>query len=201
MLQVLRVDSPTALATIREAALPTAAPVGSSLDVDLEVSGSNPVTLKARTRTSDAAATDAWQLQTSDGSARALTAPGLAGMHAYLSRSAPHSITLTTTELTATAVTTPTPPILPTPPTPTGAGSAPVGLTSYAVPSGAMFVATTGRDTNPGSSSAPKRTMGAAIAAAPARGTIVIRGGTHHESVIVPSSKPLTIQSYPREAV
>lgn len=201
LLQLLRADSPTALATIKETVLPATAPVNSSLDIDLQVNGSNPVTLKARTRTSGAAVTDAWQLQATDGSAQALTGAGLTGMQAYLSRSAPRSVVLSTTELTGTPSTAVAPPPPPAPPTSSGAGSAPIGSTSYPVPAGAVFVSTSGRDSDSGSLGAPKRTVTAAISAARAGGTIVIRGGTYYESVVVPSSKPLTIQSYPREAV
>jgi len=40
-----------------------------------------------------------------------------------------------------------------------------------------------------------------AIDHAPSGSTIVVRGGTYHESVVVPVGKRLTIQSYPKEAV
>lgn len=80
-------------------------------------------------------------------------------------------------------------------------GSATVGSAAYAVPAGAVFVATTGSDSNAGSAAAPKRTIGAAVAAAPAHGTVVLRGGVYHESVTIPAAKPLTVQAYPQEAV
>ncbi|WP_406832165.1 right-handed parallel beta-helix repeat-containing protein [Pedococcus sp. KACC 23699] len=59
----------------------------------------------------------------------------------------------------------------------------------------------TGYDSDPGSVTAPKRSIGAAIAAAPSGGTVVLRGGTYHESVTIPSGKAVTVQSYPGEVV
>jgi parallel beta-helix repeat protein len=81
------------------------------------------------------------------------------------------------------------------------AGSVPVGSSAYPVPAGAIFVAPSGDDSAPGSESRPLRTLSRAIALASAGATIVLRAGTYHEFVIVPSSKTLTIQSYPHEAV
>ncbi|TFV86606.1 right-handed parallel beta-helix repeat-containing protein [Blastococcus sp. CT_GayMR16] len=81
------------------------------------------------------------------------------------------------------------------------AGSATVGSTSYAVPAGAFHVSPSGNDSASGSASAPWRTLARAVAAAPAGSTVVLRGGTYHESVTVPTGKRLTIQAYPREAV
>ena len=82
-----------------------------------------------------------------------------------------------------------------------GAGSAAVGSTSYAPPSGAKFVSTSGSNTASGSAGSPWRTLGHAIAKAPYGATIVLRRGTYHESVSIPSGKRLTVQSYPGEAV
>ncbi|MGO7983938.1 DUF1565 domain-containing protein, partial [Rhizobium johnstonii] len=63
------------------------------------------------------------------------------------------------------------------------AGSRDPGDASYAVPAGALFVATDGDDTADGSLENPFRTIGAAIAAAKPGGTIVVRAGDYHESV------------------
>lgn len=78
-----------------------------------------------------------------------------------------------------------------------GAASAP----SYTVPSGAIVVSTTGSNSNAGTSSAPLRTLGAAIAKASSGRTIVLRRGSYGEEVTVPSNKTLTIQNWPGEAV
>lgn len=79
-------------------------------------------------------------------------------------------------------------------------GALPIGSTTYPVPTANVkFVATSGNDTAAGSQAAPYRTLAKALSAVPAGGTIVVRAGTYHESVIV--TKAVTIQAYPREAV
>ncbi|MBF4620715.1 right-handed parallel beta-helix repeat-containing protein [Clavibacter sp. VKM Ac-2542] len=83
----------------------------------------------------------------------------------------------------------------------TGAGSAPVGSTSYAVPSDAVFVAPNGSNGGSGSKSSPYATIQKAVDAAPAGRTVVVRAGSYHESVVMPQGKALTLQSYPGEKV
>jgi parallel beta-helix repeat protein len=80
------------------------------------------------------------------------------------------------------------------------AGAPAIGAASYAIPAGAVSGSTTGSDSAPGSAAGPVRTIARALALAPAGGTVVLRGGTYHETVTI-SSKKVTIQSYPREAV
>ncbi|WP_192808676.1 right-handed parallel beta-helix repeat-containing protein [Actinomadura montaniterrae] len=80
-------------------------------------------------------------------------------------------------------------------------GAAPVGSTAYPVPPGAVFVAPGGDDQAAATRQAPLRTLGAAVAKAPVGGTIVLRGGTYHESVKVPEGRHVTIQSAPHEVV
>ncbi|MFC4911004.1 right-handed parallel beta-helix repeat-containing protein [Actinomadura gamaensis] len=82
-----------------------------------------------------------------------------------------------------------------------GAGSLPVGRTAYKVPRGAVIVAPNGSDGASGTSSAPLRTIAAAISRAPDGGTIVLRRGVYHESVTVPDGRRLKIQAHPGEAV
>lgn len=81
------------------------------------------------------------------------------------------------------------------------AGAQPLGTTSYPVPSQALFVSATGSDAGAGTQSAPLRTVGAAIAKAPSGSTVVLRAGSYHESVTLPTNKQLTIQNYPGEKV
>lgn len=81
-----------------------------------------------------------------------------------------------------------------------GSGSAAVGSTAYPVPAGAVFVAPNGSDGAAGGSTAPLRTVAAAIAKAPSGATIVLRSGGYHESVTIPVGKRLTVQAYPNEA-
>ena len=91
----------------------------------------------------------------------------------------------------------------PQPPQEAGAsgsrGSMIVGSTSYPIPSGAIFVSPSGSDGASGSQAAPLRTLAEALRRAPAGATVVLRGGVYHESVVV--KRPMTIQSYPGEAV
>lgn len=82
-----------------------------------------------------------------------------------------------------------------------GAGSTPVGSTSYAIPERAVFVAPWGDDSASGRADNPVRTVTRALRSTPWGGTIVVRGGTYHESVVMPHEHPVTIQSYPGEAV
>ncbi len=81
-----------------------------------------------------------------------------------------------------------------------GAGAAPLGTTAYAVPANAHFVAPTGNDAAKGSQAKPWRTLHHAVAAAPSGSTIVLRAGIYREGATI-SSKRLTLQPYPHEAV
>lgn len=94
----------------------------------------------------------------------------------------------------------PTPSSEPDQPTAFG-GAAPLGATSYPYPADARFVAPSGSDTAPGTLAAPFRTVGRAIAVASSGQTIVLRAGTYHESVVIPTGKTLTLQPYPKEVV
>jgi parallel beta-helix repeat protein len=75
-----------------------------------------------------------------------------------------------------------------------------VGSTQYTVPSGAIIVSPTGNDSAAGTQSAPLRTLGAAVGRARSGSTIVLRGGSYHESVVFPPDKRIVLQSWPREA-
>jgi trimeric autotransporter adhesin len=77
-----------------------------------------------------------------------------------------------------------------------------VGSTSYAIPFGAIFVdGTNGSSSGSGTITSPLKTMEAAVALARSGQTIVIRAGVYNETVTIPSTKSLTIQAYPKEAV
>ncbi len=82
-----------------------------------------------------------------------------------------------------------------------GFGAPALGSTSYPVPAGAHFVAPDGDDTAAGTSAAPWRTLGRAVAAAPSGSTIVLREGTYRESVEIPATKRLTLQPASGEEV
>ena len=77
------------------------------------------------------------------------------------------------------------------------AGSAPLGSTSYAAPSNAVYVAPWGSDSASGSTGSPVRTITKAIAVAPTGGTVVLRAGQYNETVQI--YKQVTIQNYPGE--
>ena len=106
-----------------------------------------------------------------------------------------------------TAAVPPEPPVDPVvPPEPpvdpvSSAGSVPVGSADYPVPANAVFVTADGSRTGSGTSASPFGSLAYGIEKASAGSTIVMRGGTYHESTTVPFFKKLTIQSYPKEAV
>jgi parallel beta-helix repeat protein len=79
-------------------------------------------------------------------------------------------------------------------------GGAPLGSAVYPIPSRAYYVSTTGKDTNPGTKTAPFRTLGKAVASVPSGSTIVMRAGTYRESVTW-YGKALTIEPAPDETV
>ncbi len=78
--------------------------------------------------------------------------------------------------------------------------TAPLGSTVYD-PSGGRFVSVSGDDRASGSEGAPWRTLGHAVAVSPSGSKIVLREGTYRESVEIPVSKALTVQSFPGETV
>ena len=122
------------------------------------------------------------------------------------------------------APTTPTTPTSPpttttAPPTsttaPVGSGAGALGLdrsgrtvpdSSYPVPGGAVFLATSGSDDNPGTQGRPVYSLGRALALVPSGGTIVARGGVYRDWYAAGDrpktvSKPFTLQAFPHEQV
>lgn len=110
----------------------------------------------------------------------------------------------------------PVPPVTPAPPAASPDGQVPIvkypgkrgdvgaaapGTQNYPVPAGAIFVATNGRDTNPGTSSRPVATVAQALQLVKNNGTVVMRGGNYHESVFVIPRTGVKIQPYLREKV
>lgn len=80
------------------------------------------------------------------------------------------------------------------------AGSAVVGSTDYPIPAGSLYVSPTGSDSGSGSLASPFATVQHAVNVATTGQTIVLRGGSYNQSVTIPATKTLTIQSYPGEA-
>jgi parallel beta-helix repeat protein len=192
--------------------------------VRVQVTGVSPTTIRTRVWQASAAEPTAWTATVTDGAAGWQAAGGV-GLDGYLSRSSvPLSLQVDDVAVTGAAPTGPAPggepppvvpPVVEEPEQPqqppaagastaratSAAGAVAVGSAAYPVPSGAYLVSPSGNDAAGGSASAPWRTLGRAVAAAPSGATVVLRAGTYHESVTVPSGKRLTIQAYPGEAV
>ena len=90
--------------------------------------------------------------------------------------------------------------LLPGPVAAAGSERLAVKLTSYPIPQVALFVSPGGDDRQAGSIARPFRTVSAAIRAAAAGSTIVIRQGTYREA-LPDLTKPLTLQPFPGETV
>jgi parallel beta-helix repeat protein len=92
-------------------------------------------------------------------------------------------------------------PTAPTTTTADGRGTE-LGSTAFPVPPDALFVdVRSGYDGAPGTRERPLRTVRTAIERAGTGGTVVLREGVYHESVVVPPSKTLAIQAHPGETV
>ena len=198
--------------------------------VRLQVTGAAPTSVRAKVWPATSAEPSDWTTTATDNASGWQVAGGV-GLDSYLSRNSVPlglrvddvSVNRTAAAGAVAAATPPAPippapqPPAPQPPADTGtpstqgaattgratdsAGSMPVGSTRYSVPSGATFVSPSGDDGADGSQSGPWRTLGKAVAATPSGGTVVMRAGTYHESVTIPTGKKLTVQSYPGEAV
>jgi hypothetical protein len=80
-------------------------------------------------------------------------------------------------------------------------GAAAPGSVSYPVPSNSLFVAPNGSDSNPGTKAKPLKSIERAVELSKAGGTVVLRGGSYHQSVFVTPRTDLTIQPYLDEEV
>ncbi|MFE4467808.1 right-handed parallel beta-helix repeat-containing protein [Leifsonia sp. NPDC056824] len=226
-LTIVRVNGSTQTTVAPEVGIAGGLKAGSAVQLQFQATGSNPVHLQARAWVAGAAQ-PGWQLTADDSSSTRLSGAGSIGAWSYLSGATPvQSVqfdALTASALTAVVATpapapTPTPTTAPAPSVPapgpapaaspsidtTGTrfttGSAPIGSTSYPVPSGAIVVSPSGSDSAAGTLAAPYATVQKALNAAPSGATIVLRQGSYHESLTVPGSKKLTVQSYPKETV
>jgi hypothetical protein len=207
VLAVERVDgSAAAVSTLGTAVAPFTVAGSQYLSVRFDVSGTSPVALSGRVWVRGTTEPSPL-VSVQDSSAQRVTAAGGTGLWSYVSGSSQAATVKfdnyavsTTGATTPTPPTPPTPPAPPTPTTPPTAGSATVGSTSYPVPSGAVVVSPSGSDSAAGTPAAPVRTIARAAAIARSGSTIVLRGGSYHESVMLPREKALTVQSYPGEA-
>lgn len=177
------------------------------LTLRLEARGTQEVSLRGSAWTSGKASA-APSISFSDSTSGRIARAGGVAAWAYLSGSSQATVasftSFTATRFVAEAV-DPTPVPAPSPAPATGssdaAGSLPVGKANYAVPDGAVFVARTGSDQADGKKTTPYKTIAKAVNSAGAGSTIVVRGGSYHESLMITKGKRLTIQAYPGEAV
>lgn len=175
---------------------------GQTAHVELRATGSSTVELSARAWLKGTSR-PGWQLTVNDTSSTVSSA-GSPGLVAYLSSSTA-ATTLFVDDLAVTALDTstpppPPPPAPPAPPAPGPVGSLPVGQASYPAPSNAKYVVAGNSNQGDGTLANPYRSLAKAIASSPSGSTLVMRGGSYHESVTVPFNKALTIQNYPGEA-
>ncbi|WP_354351806.1 right-handed parallel beta-helix repeat-containing protein [Pseudarthrobacter sp. PvP090] len=195
-----------------EKAMGLNAAAGQNLNLEFEVIGAQPVQLKTRVWAVGAPRPD-WQVVAVDASAAQIQAAGATGMWAYTS-SGSNAVRFGVQRFEAmdarpqpsapAPVSAPAPAPAPAPalaPAAGGqAGSLPVGEASYPYPTGSVFVAPGGSDAATGGIESPVRTLQQAVRRAPAGGTVVLRAGEYHESVMPENNKKLTIQNYPGEA-
>lgn len=220
-LAVTRIDGSSSQLTAigPTVALPSKVTAGSLLTLELTTSGTTDVAISARAWPVGTAAPAA-QIRETDSSDQRIAGAGTFAIWAYASSSSGPADVLVddiavgpTSPATTATPTTPAGPadIAPLAATATtsGAPSQPVnwggapalGSKSYRAPAGAKFVSTTGNDSGPGTLASPLKTIAKAISSATSGQTIVLRGGTYHESVTIPSGKTLTIQPYLNEVV
>lgn len=109
--------------------------------------------------------------------------------------------TTSTTEAPTTTTTTLPPPVEELDPS----GNT-IPDSDYPIPSGAVFMAPDGNDSNPGTKTEPVKSIRRAVDLTPAGGTIVLRGGAHRTwysnpegTALAGINKSLTIQGYPHE--
>ncbi len=198
---------------------------GKAVTLEISVDGTKSVQLGAKAWTTGTTAPTKMMATATDTATTRISTAGPVGVAVYASASG--TVTpvnfdnVTTNSIVAqasTSVATPTP--TPTPAatatatavngtisTPNYAGrrmlsgSAQLNTLSYPIPSSAVYVATDGSDSNAGTKAKPFKTISAATKAAKANGTVVVRGGVYHESVLIYPHAGLTVQAYPKETV
>jgi parallel beta-helix repeat protein len=182
---------------------------GQDMTVELSVAGSTKVTVQSKAYLVGRTVPD-WTVSAVDSNKSRITRAGQVGVHAYNAKgNAKTDVSVLGFSAWPVPAAAPVAPPTTQDPPASGTssplrssyGSAAVGSTSYAVPSGAVFVSTSGSDSGDGSAAKPFATVTKAITKVRSGGTVVLRGGTYHEYFIVPPGKDITVQSYPSEAV
>ena len=199
-------SSSTSLASV---SLPFPVRSGQAVRGELQTTGTSPVMVRARVWLVGSSR-PGWQTESSDSSGSRLQSRGSVGVWNYL-QSASSAVKVRHDDVsvgaakgggsTTAPAPVPTTPPLAAPASTSGRGTT-LGTARYTIPSGALFVdPARGSDSSAGSVSSPLKTAAKAAAKASAGQTIVLRGGTYHESVSVTNDKRLTIQNYPGEVV
>ncbi len=214
-LSILRVVNTTAtqVTLVRDLPVGTGIVAGTRLHLDFRVAGTSPVQLQARSWL-DAAPTPEWQAVIDDTADIRIQPAGAVGLWTYVS-SGSEAQPVSYDSLAAWQLDVAEPEPVPTTPTtnPPGTGGEPlpagirgtpgagaVGSAQYAVPAGAVIVDPAGHDTGAGTVADPLATIAAALARTTSS-TIVLRAGSYHGSVVIPTNRSVTIQPYPGEAV
>lgn len=201
--------------------LPFEVKPGQQVRLELQATGSSHVALSARAWLVGQKI-PAWQLSKLDRTSDRIQASGNFGFWTYASgsNSGPVDLAIDNLKLATAAGEQPeqsgppisqlpdlsTPPILedtaPPQTSSSSRGAVSLGSAKYAVPSNAIYVSPGVTGSQTGSKSAPFSSIQKAIDTAKDGQTIVLRGGTYHQSAVVPYGKDnLTIQNYPGEKV
>lgn len=208
VLKIARIDGSTSTALRLDTVVGSGVKAATDYTLDFQATGTNPVTLAARAYPTSGTAPE-WQLTYDDSSANRITSAGTVGLLSYLSGSS-GALTASYDNLAFASVTAsaePDPgddddgPDPTNPDTSSSVGSLGVGTAKYPVPSNAIYVSAHGNSSGSGTAGSPFGSLATALQKAPSGATIVLRGGTYHESVEVPFNKKLIIQNYPGEAV
>ncbi|MCM3695180.1 right-handed parallel beta-helix repeat-containing protein [Microbacterium oleivorans] len=211
--------SGAAVTTLERVRLKDRVRAGATLKVRLQATGSSKVALTGKVWAAGAAESTARTITHTDSSPARIAGSGAAEFSLYTS-ALTKALRVGIDDLTVSAAVAapapkptpkPTPkPSEPTSPPPAGgqvagaraaSGAAEPGTRDFPVPSNAVIVSPSGSDSAAGTAASPLRTITAALKKVSNGGTIALRGGTYHESVIIPPQKRVTLQPYRAEAV
>ncbi len=213
--------SGTSVSTLERVRLTDRVRAGGTLHVRMQATGTTKVALTGKVWRSGASESTARIVTHTDSSAERIAGKGAVEFSLYTS-AATKALRVGVDDLGVSAATAtpaaPSPAPKPTPkPTPAEpapapgaervagaratAGAAEPGTRDYPVPAAAVIVSPAGRDSAAGTVASPLRTITAALKKVSNGGTIALRGGTYHESVIIPPQKRVTLQPYRAEAV
>lgn len=173
---------------------------GSPVRFEAQVTGSNPVVISARAW--QGSTTPAYQVSYKDASSDRVTTAGSVALDDLVASTrtpvklAHDELLVEKLSTSATPTPAPVPTPAPAPAPPSGRGTV-LGSQTYTYPSDARFVAPGGDDSASGSKASPYRTVAKALSTVAAGGTIVLRAGNYHESLVI--DKRVTVQNYPNE--